>query len=256
MATAQYTALAALYDRLNADIDYAAWAEFLDTAVARYGKPTDNLWLDLACGTGTITLELARRGHGMIGADLSPQMLNVAMQKAQKAGQGDILWLCQDMRSFELYGTVDAVVCCLDSINYIPSREGLIQCFSLVNNYLNPDGIFVFDVNTPKKFREVYGSNDYILEADGLFCGWHNCYDEKSGSCTFDLSLFVRQSKGGAYIRTDEQQKEYCYTRRTLCHALEQSGLELMGVFSDFDFHPAGESDERWFFVCKGTGKG
>ncbi len=255
MSAPQYTALASCYDRLNAEIDYEAWADFLDRIVAKHGIPTDNLWLDLACGTGTITLALAKRGHNMIGADLSSDMLNIAMQKAQDAGQEGILWLRQDMRSFELYGTVDAVVCCLDSINYIPSREGLAACFSLVNTYLNPNGIFIFDVNTPKKFREVYGSNDYILESDGLFCGWHNCFDEKTGICTFDLSIFVQKQKSGTYIRMDEQQKEYCYSMRTICHALEHAGLELIGVYSDFDCHPAKEDSERWFFVCRESGK-
>lgn len=248
----KYTSLAPYYDALNADVDVKGWADFLESAVSRFGKPHDGIWLDLACGTGSLTLEMKKRGHDMIGADLSPDMLDAARSKPHG---GEVLWLCQDMRELELYGTVDAVFCCLDSLNYLPSAKDLTKVFSLVNNYLNPDGVFVFDMNTPKKFREVYGDRDYLLEGENVFCGWHNEYDEAKKRCDFFLSIFAYDGENDVYRRFDEEQREYCYSMKQITSALKKAGLELLSVVSDFAGAPWSEDDERWFFLCRGTGK-
>ena len=252
-SSSQYTSLAAYYDKLNSHVPYEQWAEFLHRTVSEFGNGTENIWLDLGCGTGAITLPLSRLGHEMIGIDISPDMLMIARDRACDAGE-NILWLCQDMRKFELYGTVDAIVCCLDSLNYLPSRQGLEACFRLVNNYLGPGGIFIFDVNTPYKFKNIYGNNDYILEADGVFCGWHNEYDAHHGSCTFDLTIFA-ENEDGSYDRFHEIQREYCYSDAVLRDCIAKSGLEIIDVWSDFDRSPASEQDERWFYICRGSGK-
>ena len=186
-----YTALAEVYDRLNAHVPYARWAKFLHDTVTRYGSGKENIWADLGCGTGIITTALSAMGHEMIGIDLSPDMLMVARERATEMGE-NVLWLCQDMRRFELYGTVDAITCNLDGINYLPSSEALSKCFSLVNNYLGPGGVFVFDVNTPYKFETVFGERDYCMEAEGVFCGWHNDYDRRHKTCRFDLTIFTK----------------------------------------------------------------
>ena len=165
----QYTSLAAYYDRLNSHIDYFGYAAFLASRFREYGVPDGSLVLDLACGTGNITLPLSEMGYDMIAVDSSCEMLDVGRRKP---GGDRILWLCQDMRSFELYGTVAAVVSCLDSVNYLTGRRGLERCFSLVRNYLDPDGLFIFDVNSPHKFRTFYGENQYVMEAPGVYCGW------------------------------------------------------------------------------------
>ena len=201
-----YSAIAECYDALNSHIDYESFANFLNKEIRAGGESDGSIVLDLACGTGNITLPLLKRGYDMIGVDLSGDMLNIARNKKD----GDkVLWLCQDMRSFELYGTVGAVVCCLDSINYLTSRQGLDKCFSLVHNYLDPNGIFIFDVNTPYKFEHVYGNNHYILEDDGIYCGWQNYFDKKSGLCDFELSFFY-ENDDGSYTRLDETQTERC----------------------------------------------
>jgi SAM-dependent methyltransferase len=242
-----YSAIAECYDALNSHIDYESFANFLNKEIRAGGVSDGSLVLDLACGTGNITLPLLKRGYDMIGVDLSGDMLNIARNKKD----GDrVLWLCQDMRSFELYGTVGAVVCCLDSINYLTSRNGLDKCFSLVHNYLDPNGIFIFDVNTPYKFENVYGNNHYVLEDEGIFCGWQNFYDRKSGLCDFELSFFY-ENEDGSYTRLDETQTEKCYSLKTLTNLLKKNGFEIIKVISDFDGSPVTDTDERAYFVCR-----
>ena len=200
-----YESLAAVYDRLNAEVPYAAIADLYEAAFRRAGvKP--ELVLDLGCGTGSMTLELARRGYDMIGVDASPDMLAVAYERKARAGLDGVLLLCQDMRAFELYGTVGAVVSTLDCVNYLTDDGDLDKCFSLVHNYLDPDGLFLFDVNTPYKFRHVFGDNAYILEDEDCFCAWQNEYNEGTKLCRFDLSVF-RADGEGSYRRASV----FCY---------------------------------------------
>ena len=251
-----YDAIAHIYDKLNKDIDYGSWAGFVEAAFDRYLAARPEIVLDLACGTGSMTVELAKRGYDMIGVDLSEEMLGEAYMRS--VGQG-VLYLCQDMRSFELYGTVGATVSCLDSINYLTSEEDLYTCFKCVHNYLDPDGLFMFDVNTPYKFKNVYADNAYILEdeidyGDGecaaVFCGWQNSFDEESGICDFYLTVFDEQ-EGGGYTRREEHQRERCYSLETLRSTLEHAGFEFLGCFGDFDFGEPDESTERWYIAAR-----
>lgn len=161
-----YTDFAYIYDKLI-DQDYEKWADYIEEIFKKHGvKP--NLVLDLGCGTGSITNILAKRGYDMIGVDLSPDMLNVARDKALEENL-DVLYLCQDIREFELYGTVDAIICTLDVLNYITKPEDLRLVFSLVKNYLNPDGIFIFDINTEYKLKNVLGNNTFVYDENGIF---------------------------------------------------------------------------------------
>ena len=147
-----YSAIAGVYDKLNKDIDYSGWADFFETCFEKYLGARPELVLDLACGTGRMTRELSARGYDMIGIDGSADMLGEAYSQG---GEG-ILYLLQDMREFELYGTVGATVCCLDSLNYLLDAKDLKKTFSLVHNYSDPDALFMFDMNTPHKFERVY----------------------------------------------------------------------------------------------------
>ena len=250
MSARQYSALARVYDALNAEVDYEGWAAFLDRAIRRYERTRTSLVLDLACGTGAVTLPLAALGYQMTGVDLSEEMLSVARERAAEVGRGEILWLCQDMRAFELYGTVDATVCCLDSLNYLTRTEDVRACLSLIRNYLIPDGVLIFDVNTPSKFASVYGDRSYILESDGVYCGWQNFYNPKSRTCDFYLDIFT-ENEDGTYTRTEEVQRERAYSHRTLAKLLGECGFELLDRVSDFDFTPAADGDERWFYIAR-----
>ena len=247
---APYSAMAPIYDAINGEVDYARWADFIEEIFRRHAAAKPSLVLDLAAGTGSMTIELARRGYDMTAVDLSGDMLSVAADRIAEAGLSGILLLEQDMTEFELYGTVDAVVCCLDSVNHLIRRGELNKCFSLVHNYLNPDGVFVFDVNTPHKFRTVYGENDYILDTDESVCCWRNFYDEEAGICQFDLTIFT-ENADGSYSRTDTVQEERCYSMEQIKRALKKNNLELLGVWSDYAFTPAGESDDRWYIAAR-----
>ena len=250
MTNQQYSSLAKVYDTLNTGCDYNALAEYLSKEIKNNESTNTELVLDLACGTGKLTLLLRELGYDMTGIDLSEDMLLVAREECYKNGISDVLWLCQDMREFELYGTVDACVCCLDSINYLTKLSDVKKCFSLVYNYLVPDGIFVFDINTPHRFKNVYGSNDFILEEKGSLCAWQNRYDEKSKLCHFYLSIFEENSDG-SYTRSDEIQKEKCYSRRQIEKALIDTGFEILGVYGDLSNTPATDTDEKWYFTAK-----
>ena len=245
-----YEAIARVYDKLNAEIDYGAWADFFEKCFERFLSERPGLVLDLACGTGRMTRTLSERGYDMIGVDGSDSMLNEAYMQ----GGAGILYLLQDMREFELYGTVGAVVCCLDSINYLLSEDDVKKTFAGVHNYLDPDGIFIFDMNTPYKFENIYGDMSYILEDEGedgaVFCGWQNYYDKDSGICDFYLSLF-EENEDGSYDRADEHQRERCYDLDTVKKLLEQSGFEILGVYSDYDFSECTENTERWYIAAR-----
>ena len=198
-----------------------------------------------------MTLELARRGYEMIGIDYSAEMLNIARESAQELGVGDkILWLCQDMTEFELYGTVDVALCCLDGINHLTDKRALDKCLSLVHNYLCPDGLFIFDVNGKHKFENIYADRSYAYEIDGNVCIWQNYYNEKRRLCDFYITLFEKH-KDGTYTRSDAVQRERMYTLRALNSALSSSGFELIGAYSDFILTPASDGSERIYIVAR-----
>ena len=248
-----YGMVSDIYDRINAEIDYKSWADFFEKCFEKYcangEKPA--LVLDLGSGTGKMTLELARRGYDMTGIDISPEMLSVAREYAEDEGYGDkILWLMQDMRDFELYGTVDAVISTLDCINHLTSVSDLKKTLSLVHNYLIPDGIFIFDINGRGKFERVYSDNAYVNESENGFLVWQNFYRKRDGICDFYLTLF-KENPDGTYTRQDEMQREKMYTVRSIKSALEISGFEFIGAFNNFDFSLASDDDERIYIVAK-----
>ncbi len=279
-----YRAIASAYDRFNADVDYEAWSCFIEAAFDRFLPARPRIVLDLACGTGRMTFPLCDRGYDMIGIDGSAEMLAEAYEKnilrrdrlfedicarmgvdpdgddteaalAELAATPAPLFLEQDMRDFELYGTVDATVSCLDSINYLCGDGDLAACLRCIYLYLAPGGLLVFDVNSPYKFRHIYGQNAYILEDEtpdgrGIFCGWQNDFDPETGLCRFDLSLFS-EDEDGRYTRSDEEQFERCYGEDELRDALDAAGFDLCGIYADFDFTPISPDSERWYIVAR-----
>lgn len=252
-----YGLLAPVYDEINKDIDYSLWADFIEKIIKKEykcGKP--ELVLDLGCGTGSMTVELAERGFDMTGVDISVEMLDRARERATERSLDEkILWLCQDMCKFELYGTVDVTVSCLDCVNHITTPKALERCFSLVHNYLIPDGLFIFDVNGKYKFENIYADKSYVMETENSVCIWQNYYNEKTKICDFYITLF-NEDNDGRYERYDEGQRERMYPLNTLKKMLDKTGFEFVGAYSDYDFTPATDNDERIYIVarCKKDG--
>ena len=186
-----YTSFARVYDTFMDNVPYKEWADYLGKILKEYGID-DGLVLDLGCGTGSMTEMLASSGYDMIGVDNSEEMLGEAMEKRAESGH-EILYLEQDMREFELYGTIRAVVSVCDSMNYIMSEEDLRQVFSLVNNYLDPGGIFIFDMNTRYKYEELLGDNSFCETREDSSFIWENYYDPEEQVNQYDLTLFIKE---------------------------------------------------------------
>lgn len=245
-----YDLIAPFYDAVNKTVDSKDFADFYEQCFAKWLDKKPSLLLDLACGTGKITRELAHRGYDMIGVDNSAEMLDRARQGAEREGcASEILWLLQDMTSFELYGTVDAVLSSLDSINHLANEEELSEVFSLVHNYLNPDGLFLFDVNGRHKFETVYADRTYVMEEGKYFCVWENRYRKRARLCDFYITVFERQ-RDGSYLRHDAVETERMFPLRTLTGALEAAGFSVLGAFSDHAFHAASDADDRIYLAA------
>ena len=240
-----YNDFAEVYDRLQ-DADYEGFVDYYERIFKKFGKNPE-LVLDLACGTGNITIPMAKRGYDMIGLDLSCEMLNVAREKAAAEGL-DILFLNQDMTDMELYGTVDAIVCALDGVNYITDPADLKRVFALVKNYLNPGGIMIFDINTEHKLRNILGGNTFVNEEQGIYYVWQSEFDDETKICAFELNFFCEQPDGG-YIRFDEFQEERAYSTSEILDILKSEDLVAEGFYKPFEFSTPDDKEERIFFV-------
>ena len=245
-----YTGFAGVYDRFMEDVPYEQWRDIIVKEL-KNALIQDGLLLDLGCGTGTLTRMLADEGYDMIGVDGSEEML---MEAREKTDGTDILYLCQDMRAFELYGTVRAVVSTCDTMNYLLTRSDFIQTVRLVNNYLDPGGLFIFDLNTLYKFREVMGNTTIAESGEDASFIWDNFFDEETGRNEYDLTLFIRR-EDGLFERKIEVHEEQGYTTEEVMGFLEAGGMEFVRVFdADTGGEPT-DTSEKIFFVARERGK-
>ena len=242
-----YEDFAGVYDIFQDNIDYQDWAAFLVEKLCGYGI-RDGLVLDLGCGTGTMTELLSGAGYDMIGVDSSDEMLMQAYGKRDESGSS-ILYLMQDMTEFELYGTVRAVVSVCDSLNYLLTEEELLQTFRLVNNYLDPEGIFIFDMNTACKYRRIGSSVIAENREEGSFI-WENEYDEEEGINEYDLTLFLPR-EDGLYEKSEEYHCQKAYPAETVKNLLVKAGLTVLGVFDGYSDAPAKEDSDRLVFIAR-----
>lgn len=242
-----YSGFAEVYDLFMDNVPYEDWCRYLVHLLRRYGVK-DGLVLELGCGTGKMTRLLAKAGYDMIGVDVSEEMLGIARQ-AESTG-ADILYLNQDMREFELYGTVGAVVSICDSMNYITEEEDLRKVFSLVNNYLDPGGIFVFDLNTLYKYRKVLGEQ-VICEnrEEGSFI-WENDYDEAARLNEYGMTFFVREADG-RYRKYEETHYQRAYEIEKIKELIENSGLEWVACYEAFGEQAPGADSERVYIIAR-----
>ena len=249
-----YENFARVYDLFMDNIPYEEWCGYLTGLLQEYGV-TEGLVLELGCGTGNMTRLLANRGYDMIGVDNAPDMLEIAMEKRQAEGQ-DILYLFQDMREFELYGTVKAVVSLCDSMNYILEEEDLLQVFRLVNNYLDPGGVFIFDLNTAYKYREVLGEQTIAENREDASFIWDNYYDQEEQINEYELTLFVKcRQEEDLYRKYQEVHFQRAYTLEEIKTLIEKSGLTFLNAYDDYTRETATEESERIVVVCRECGK-
>ena len=228
-------------------MDYGKWADYIEALFKRNGVEP-SLVLDLGCGTGSFCTEMAERGYEMIGIDLSPEMLSCAKSKALEKDL-DILYLNQDMTDFELYGTVDAVVSLMDSMNYITYKKDIKHVFKLVRNYLNPGGLFIFDLNSYYKLENILGDNVFYSNDDDVAYIWQNSFDSAKSISRFDLTFFARN--GEMYDRFDEVHFERAYTTEEVRQMFNYAGLEFCAAYREFDFKAPTENSERIFYISR-----
>jgi len=229
------------------DVDYKSWTDYIEDIFKINGlKPS--LVLDLGCGTGSFCIEMSKRRYEMIGVDQSVDMLACAKFKSDREGL-DILYINQDMSDFELYGTVDAVVCLMDSVNYLTAKNDVKRMFKLVENYLNPGGLFIFDINTAYKLEYILGDNIFHHIGDDITYIWQNSYDRKKRLCEFDLTFFIREKD--KYLKHTEIHYERAYTIVEMKQMIEYSGLEFLCTYDELRLVRPKIKSERVFFVCK-----
>lgn len=247
-----YSSFARVYDLFMDNVPYEEWSEYIRSILQEYGI-CDGLMLDLGCGTGKMTRLLAKAGYDMIGVDNSADMLEIAREEEYENADR-ILYLLQDMRSFELYGTVRAIVSICDSVNYILEEDDLREVFRLVNNYLDPAGIFIFDLNTVYKYREMLGETTISENrAEGSFI-WDNYYDEESSINEYDLTLFIRE-EGDLYRKYEETHYQRAYELDTVKRLLTEAGMEFVTAYDAFTREPIKADSERIYIIAREKGK-
>lgn len=244
-----YTGFAQVYDLFMDNVPYENWSEYLVSLLKEYGIE-DGLVLDLGCGTGKMTRLLKKAGYDMIGVDNAEEMLQIAMEQESEG----ILYLCQDMREFELYGTVAAVVSICDSINYILEEEDLLEVFRLVNNYLDPGGLFIFDLNTLYKYRELLGENTICENREEGSFIWENYYEEEDQINEYDLTLFIREEEG-LFRKYQETHYQRGYELETVKSLLEEAGLEFVTAYDAFTKDSPKEDSERVYIIAREVSK-
>lgn len=247
-----YTDFASVYDTFMDETPYEKWKDQIVTILKKDGI-SDGLVLDLGCGTGTMTELLADAGYDMTGVDISSEMLYEAMNKRSTSGK-DILYLCQDMREFELYGTMRAIVSVCDSINYLTEIDDVIQTFKLVNNYLDPKGLFIFDFNTVYKYSEI---GDSVIAENREKCSfiWDNYYDEETHINEYEIAFFVAEGEDELFRRFMEQHTQRGYELEEIKECLKQAGLIFEKAIDSETGEEVTEFTERVLVVARECGK-
>lgn len=248
-----YNTFAMVYDRYMDNVPYKDWVDYISQIIDKYYDKKPKLMLDLGCGTGNVTQLLAEKGIEMIGVDNSDDMLSVAKEKARQNNM-DILYLLQDMREFELYGTVDCIISICDSMNYITDEDDLVKVFKLVNNYLDPKGLFIFDLNTYYKYNCVLSDNTFAETSEDSAYIWDNYYYEDDEINEYDLTLFIKD-KNNRYNRYTETHYQKMYDLDKVKQLIIESGLEYVDCFDAFTLDPPTNTSERVYFIAREQGK-
>ena len=241
-----YSDFAYSYDALMQDVDYKKRTDYICSLFEIFDR-MPSLMLDLACGTGEFSNRFADKGVSVIGVDISYDMLSVAREKSAEKGN-NILYLCQDASELDLYGTVDGAICCLDSLNHITDYDNFCKAISKVSLFLEKDRLFIFDLNTEYKHREVLGNNTFIIDTDDVYCVWQNDYD---GEDTVEINLDFFTSDGEAYYRTSESFCERAYSDKQIKDALQKAGLKIEAVYEELTQNTPSDTTQRVVYVTR-----
>ncbi len=248
-----YRSFAQVYDLFMDNVPYEEWSTYLIGLLKEHGVE-DGLVLDLGCGTGKMTRLLEKAGYDMVGIDYSEEMLGIAREQQFEDADSSILYLLQDMRELELDGTVRAVVSICDSMNYILEDEELEQVFRAVNRYLDPKGMFIFDLNTLYKYRDLLGETTISENREEGSFIWDNYFDEEEMVNEYDLTLFIRE-KEDLYRKYEETHFQRAYTLERVKELLEKAGMEFVAAYDAFTKEPVKENSERIYVIARENGK-
>ncbi|MEE1282282.1 MAG: class I SAM-dependent methyltransferase [Acutalibacteraceae bacterium] len=243
-----YSYFADYYDNLTNNVNYKAYAEYIINLCKHYNHDM-NITLDLACGTGSLTVLLKQMGVDIYGIDASAEMLSVAQEKALDADINGMLFLRQKMQNLDLYGTIDTCICTLDSINHITNIDDVQKAFEKVSFFMNPKALFIFDVNTLYKHKEILGNNTFVYDTDQVFCVWQNML-HKDG-VTVEIMLDFFENLDGMYRRYSENFREKAYSHNQICSMLEKAGFKLLDVFGEMTFEAPKADSQRNIYIAE-----
>ncbi len=246
-----YSSFALYYDELTQNIRYDKLALRINELILRFGGKKNGILLDLACGTGSLSEEMARLGYDVIGVDRSEEMLSAAIDKKLLSGL-DIQYLCQDMQKLDMFGTVDITLCTLDSLNHLKNIDAIRRTVKRVALFSEPEALFIFDMNTPRKHMKTLGNNTFVYETDNVFCIWQNEYFPESSDNRVDIALdFFEKDKDGRYLRTSEEFSEIALETDVIRDILRKAGFEISAEYDSDSNSPVGADTDRILFICK-----
>ncbi len=246
-----YGRFAYYYDSLTGNIDYKSQADYFDGIIRKFGGKQGGILLDLACGTGSLSEEMARRGYDVIGVDSSQEMLSAALDKKFESGL-PVQYLCQDMTELDMFGTIDITICALDSLNHLDSVQDIRKAIEKVSLFSEYGGLFIFDVNMPYKHRNTLADSTFVYETDDVYCVWQNYFDEESADCRVDISLdFFEKNKNGTYSRFTEDFSEIAFERGVIEKMLTDSGFEILAEYDYNTMDPPREDSEKIVFAAR-----
>lgn len=243
-----YGYFASVYNELTENVDYEKIADRIDSLLPEASK--NGTVLDLGCGTGTLAFLLEKKGYDVIGIDKSEDMLSAAFSKKFQTGS-DVLFLCQDLSDLDLFGTASNAVCTLDTLNHIESEEVIEAFFKKVSLFLEMNGLFLIDMNTPYKHREVLGDNTFVYDADSVYCVWQNTYEKNKKRTQIDLDLFIKNDDDDTYLRQTESFFEYEYEPQVITSLLEKSGFTVLKLSDGYEDKDVSEKTERVLIVAQ-----